>query len=178
MLAVGCLAAIVAASLNDRAIASGLVRELKLGILHHDTPDMWSGFQVENSQAAINIEAVLSPAVQFLGGTISPVIGASIATGGGTSNVYLDARWHYTFSNGVFFGVGIGGTVHDGQLNLDDVNRKALGSRLLFHIPAEIGYRFDNNNSVSLYFEHISNAGTADFNEGLDRIGIRYGYTF
>jgi hypothetical protein len=31
---------------------------------------------------------------------------------------------------------------------------------------------------VSVYFEHTSNAYTEKFNEGLDRIGVRYGYRF
>ena len=49
---------------------------------------------------------------------------------------------------------------------------------MLFHIPAELGYRFDGNNSVSVYFEHMSNADTQDNNQGLDRLGVRYGYRF
>ena len=49
---------------------------------------------------------------------------------------------------------------------------------MLFHIPAEIGYRLDTHNSVSVYFEHTSNAYTATYNEGMDRIGVRYGYRF
>jgi hypothetical protein len=55
---------------------------------------------------------------------------------------------------------------------------KALGSRVLFHIPVEIGLRFDDHNSLSVYFEHTSNGYTQDFNEGLDRLGVRYGYRF
>ena len=49
---------------------------------------------------------------------------------------------------------------------------------MLFHIPAEIGLRLDAHNSVSVYYEHTSNAYLADFNEGMDRLGVRYGYRF
>jgi hypothetical protein len=31
---------------------------------------------------------------------------------------------------------------------------------------------------VSVYFEHTSNANLARYNEGLDAIGVRYGYRF
>ncbi|MEZ5854286.1 MAG: acyloxyacyl hydrolase [Hyphomicrobiaceae bacterium] len=55
---------------------------------------------------------------------------------------------------------------------------KPLGSRLLFHFPAELGWRWDGHNSLSIYFEHISNGYTQDYNEGLDAIGVRYGYRF
>ena len=107
-----------------------------------------------------------------------PAIGASINSGGQTSHAYIDARWQYETPSGIFFGLGVGAAVHDGNLEATDPDRKALGSRVLFHIPLELGYRFDPHNSFSLYFEHTSNAYTQDVNEGLDRIGIRYGYRF
>ena len=79
---------------------------------------------------------------------------------------------------GIFFALGLGAAVHDGNLAPTEADRKALGSRILFHIPAEIGWRWDGHNSVSLYFEHISNGYTQTYNEGLDAIGVRYGYRF
>ena len=128
--------------------------------------------------ADINIEAIFSPSVPFLGGTISPALGGSISTIGATSDVYLDARWQMEMGRGIFLGLGLGGAVHNGQLQLEDWDRKALGSRVLFHIPVEIGYRLDEHNSLSAYFEHMSNAYTVDPNEGMDRLGVRYGYRF
>lgn len=155
-----------------------MFHELKFGLLDHDTPNLWSGFRAEPDSVALNFEALFSPYLALLGGTIRPALGASINTAGETSNIYLDARWQYEFDNGVFVGFGLGGTVHDGQLYLIDADEKALGSRVLFHIPLEIGYRLDAHSSLSAYFEHMSNAYTADFNEGLDRVGARYGYRF
>lgn len=162
----------------ELAAAGSLVDELKLGVLWHDVPGLWSGFQAEPNSADINIEALLSPSVAFLGGTIRPAIGGSISTVGATSDGYIDARWQYETPCGIFFGLGLGAAVHNGQLKLEDWDRKALGSRVLFHIPAEIGYRFDEHNSLSAYFEHMSNAYTVDPNEGMDRLGVRYGYRF
>lgn len=160
--------------------AEGLVREIRGGVLAHDVSNLRSGFRTENDAVAINIEALLSSSFRLLGGTIRPAIGASIATEGGTSNAYLDARWEFETPTGIFFSLGLGGTVHNGETKLLAPNQtdKALGSRLLFHIPVEIGYRFDRHNSLSIYFEHMSNAGTRDENEGLDRLGVRYGYRF
>lgn len=154
------------------------MHELKFGVLAHDVSDLWSGFNVESDPVAINLEAVLAPSVVFLGGTIRPAIGGSIAIEGGTSTAYLDARWTVESPSGVFFSLGLGAAIHDGQTELDDLDKKALGTRLLFHIPAEIGVRFDAHNSLSVYFEHHSNANTSDINEGLDRIGVRYGHRF
>ncbi len=160
------------------AFADGLVDELKIGVLAHDVPDLWSGFQAEPDAADINVETIFSPSVAFLGGTIRPALGASINTEGYTSNVYLDARWQLEMNSGVFLGLGVGAAVHDGQLKLKNLDEKALGSRVLFHIPVELGYRFDAHNSLSAYFEHMSNAYTVDPNEGMDRLGVRYGYRF
>jgi lipid A 3-O-deacylase len=160
------------------ALAGPFIDEFKIGVLWHDVPDLWSGFRAEPNSADVNIEALLSPSLVFLGGTIRPAIGGSISTIGATSDVYVDARWQYETPSGIFFGLGLGAAVHDGQLQLDDWDRKALGSRVLFHIPAEVGYRFDDHNSLSAYFEHMSNAYTVSPNEGMDRLGIRYGYRF
>jgi lipid A 3-O-deacylase len=171
-------ALIACAAGASAAAAEPFVNELKLGILDHDVPDLWSGFRAEPNSVDINIEAILSPSVMFMGGTIRPAVGGTINTEGATSHAYIDARWQYETPSGIFFGLGLGAAIHNGQLELEDWDRKALGSRVLFHIPVEIGYRFDAHNSLSAYFEHTSNAYTVDPNEGMDRLGIRYGYRF
>lgn len=158
--------------------ADGLVSEVKVGVLAHDVPDLWSGFQREEDSFDINAELLLSPSAIFLGGTLRPAAGVSVNTAGDTSFAYLDARWQYDFDGGMFFATGIGAAVHDGDLELEDVDRKALGSRVLLHFPVELGYRIDDHNSLSVYFEHFSNGYTQDANEGMDNLGIRYGYRY
>jgi lipid A 3-O-deacylase len=160
------------------ALAEGFVHELTIGALSHDVPDLWSRFRRETVSADINIEAQLSPSMALFMGTLRPAIGGSINTDGQTSHAYIDARWTYEAPSGLFLGLGLGGAVHDGNTDKSDPSRKALGSRLLFHIPLELGYRLDAHNSVSAYFEHTSNAYTQTYNEGMDRLGIRYGYRF
>ena len=150
--------------------------ELRGGVLAHDVPGLWSGFRLE-SGVDINAE-LLGPGVAFLGGTLRPAIGGSVNTAGYTSKAYLDARWEIDLRYGVFFGLGLGAAIHDGNLDPTEPDRKALGSRVLFHIPFELGYRFDERQSISVYFEHMSNGSLADHNEALDSIGIRYGYRF
>lgn len=162
----------------DRAAAAGIVHELKGGVLAHDVPDLWSGFRLEDNAADINLEASFTPTLPFLFGVLRPAIGATINTRGDTSHAYLDARWEIDLPARLFFATGLGVAVHDGETGPVAADKKALGSRVLFHIPIEIGLHLDNHNSLSIYFEHISNAYTQDFNEGLDRIGVRYGYRF
>jgi len=175
--ALAALVWLLAAS-SDLVVAQSLVHELKLGVLHHDTPGLWSGFQRERTAADINVELILSPGFAFLGGTIRPAIGGSVNTRGDTSKGYLDARWQIESPAGLFLGLGIGVAVHDGHTAPSDADRKALGSRVLFHFPVEAGLRLDARSSVSIYFDHVSNGYTQRFNEGLDTIGLRYGYRF
>ena len=158
--------------------AQSLIDEVKLGILYHDAPNLWSGFRLEREAADINLEVLFRPSFPLLIGSIRPVIGGSVSTLGDTSHAYAGLRWQVEMPLGLFFGLGLGAAVHDGYTLPDKVDRKALGSRALFHIPAEIGWRFDGRNSISVYFEHTSNASLARHNEGMDRIGLRYGYRF
>lgn len=160
--------------------AGEAIHSIYLGVLAHDVPDLWSGFQVESDAADINFEVQFAPALSLLGGTIRPAVGGTVNTRGDTSHAYIDARWQYDCPSGIFFGIGLGAAVHDGEIGGKgaDPDMKWLGSRVLFHIPAEIGMHLDEHQDVSVYFEHTSNANTQTYNEGMDRLGIRYGYRF
>jgi hypothetical protein len=172
------LVGVLIAAAPEPLLAEGLIYELKIGGLYHDVPDLWSGFQLEKRSLDVNVEALFGPNVQLPWGTLRPAAGATINTVGATSKAYIDARWMLEGASGLFLSLGIGAAVHDGKLAPTDPDRKALGSRLLFHFPAEIGWRFDEHNSLSVYFEHVSNGYTQDYNEGLDALGARYGYRF
>ncbi len=172
------LAAGVIALSTVPSSAGGFVRELKAGALAHDVDGLWSGFSLEREAVDLNVEVILSPSLPFLWGAIRPALGGTLNVHGDTSHAYLDARWEVDTPSGIFFAVGLGAALHDGHLDPDALDRKALGSRVLFHIPVEIGYRLDGHNSLSVYFEHLSNAGLADVNEGIDFLGVRYGYRF
>jgi len=162
---------------NGGMIGAGLLQQLKFGVLAHDVGDLWSGFNREEG-VDLNIEAVFSPSLTIFGGTLRPALGGSINTAGDTSKGYLDLLWQYNFSTGIFFVSGLGAAIHDGKLHASTTGRKALGSRVLFHIPIELGYFISQRTTLSIYFDHISNAYTARENEGLDTLGVRFGYVF
>ena len=156
------------------AAQDSFIHELRGGLLAHDV-HLWAARGVEDG-VTFNGEVAFSPSIDLLGGKIRPAAGASITTQDGTSYVYADARWEWA-GPVWFFGLGLGGAVHDGS-HYGSANEKALGSRVLFHIPAEIGWQFTEKNRVSLYFEHVSNGFTSDRNEGLDNIGVRLSHRF
>ena len=78
----------------------------------------------------------------------------------------------------LYFDASLGGAVHDGHIDTQRLDRKALGSRVLFRESVEIGYGWNASQSISFMFDHISNANLGRRNEGLDTYGVRYGQKF
>lgn len=177
LIGLSALAYAAAAHAQEIAPPSPSRFEIKGGILAHDVPGLWSGFSLEKG-IDLNVEMLFGQGMPFLGGTIRPAIGGSVNFEGYTSKGYVDARWEVDLPHRLFFGLGIGAAIHDGKLEPTNADRKALGSRVLFHVPIEIGLRLDERQSISVYFEHTSNGNTAAYNEALDNIGLRYGLKF
>lgn len=168
-----CFPSVLGAEAEQRP---GVLHELKIGVLGHDIDGLWSGSNRE-SGVDVNCEARFSPSLHLLGGTLRPAVGASVNTHGDTSKLYLDGIWQYDGSKRFFFAVGLGIAVHNGEKRLVSEDQKALGSSTLFHIPLEIGYRLNQKLSLSIYFDHVSNAEMSGENEGLDTLGLRLGYS-
>jgi opacity protein-like surface antigen len=164
------------------AVAQGVdlpllgISEVKLGALYHDVPGLWSGFSLERPAADVNFEVLLLPWAYTFGGSLRPALGTTVNYNGDTSKAYADLRWEIEAQSGLFFALGMGAAVHDGQLDAANPDRKALGSRVLFHPSAELGYRFDGVNSISIFADHMSNGFTERYNDGMDTLGIRFGH--
>jgi hypothetical protein len=152
------------------------VSEIKIGAQEHDTPGLWSGFNLERAAADANFELLFAPWAGTFGGYLRPAIGATVNFNGDTSKAYADLRWEIEAPWGAFFALGLGAAIHDGHLGADAPNAKALGAPVLFHPSVELGYRLDNGLSVSLFADHMSNAFSRRYNEGMDSVGVRAGY--
>jgi len=159
-----------------------LFSEIRGALLYHDAGVFGGG---KEQGVDVNTE-VLFRSFSFMDdiGAPRPHVGLSINTEGNTSQLYTGLTWQFDnvlFDN-VFVNLSLGLVVHTGKLttNADDEKgkRKELGSRLLFRESLEFGYVFNNRHSVSLMLDHISNANTSSNNEGLDGLGVRYGYRF
>ncbi len=149
-----------------------------MGVLVHDVDNLWSHSRKEDG-VDLNAELILAyPDWQLLAGRIHSNLGASVNTQGDTSKVYGGLLWEYQFDSGIFLNLGLGGAVHDGRLDTDRDDTKSLGSRILFRIPIEIGYAAKRHHRISIMFDHISNGYLANPNQGLDTLGLRYGYRF
>jgi len=164
----------VASASAQSTPSPGPIEEIKAGALAHDVPGGISGHQREHG-VDLNLELVFSPSVNLLSGTLRPALGGTANFEGYTSQVYAYGRWERDFASGFFTATGVGGSWNNGELRLVSYSRKALGSHLLFHLPFEFGWWLSPRTSLSLYYDHMSNAYLARDNEGLDTLGLRCG---
>ena len=109
-------------------------------------------------------------------------IGGTVNLDGKTSYGYVDGLWTVNF-NRAFAEVFFGGLVHNGPLqNPADPKANALGCRELYHLGADLGYRFDQHWSVIASFEHGSDGepllSSCHHNRGLNVTGLAVGYAF
>jgi lipid A 3-O-deacylase len=154
------------------------LHEIRAGLLDHDTNNLWSGSSYEGG-IDVSAEIIFTPAYGLWQGHIRPNAGFSINSKGDTSKIYAGGVWQYLWKNGCILDIGAGLALHDGETdNPEAVARKELGSRVLLHFSLELGYSLSARSRLFFMFDHISNGYTADPNEGLDTLGIRYGYLF
>ena len=162
----------------EKPSGAGILYGVRLGLLAHDVGGLWSHSRTEGG-ADINAEIVFGkPSLRLLSGAILPNLGVSINSQGGTSKAYGGLLWEFLFDTGLFANSGVGLAIHNGQLESDDANKKQLGSRVLFRVPIEFGFTIYERHRISILFDHISNAYLASPNEGLDTLGVRYGFQF
>jgi lipid A 3-O-deacylase len=156
---------------------ANLFSEIRVGLQAHDVPIFSTRIE---SGVDINGEILFtSPHVLHFLGNPRPHFGFSANTGGGMSQVYAGLSWEFRLWSGLFAGFSLGGALHTGPLHDSfPQTEKAFGSRGLFRESIEFGWSFDEHNRISLMIDHISNAGLASPNPGMETVGVRYGYRF
>jgi lipid A 3-O-deacylase len=168
---------------RDAVAQTGLIDEVKIGVLYHDIGFL--GHHVETGQDA-NLEVLFtSPSFLRIIGSPRPDLGADINDAGNTSDAYFGLTWTikplqllYGGDDRVFLSGSLGGAYQTGYIDHAPPGRKRLGSPVLFHLSAELGYQLTPVVSVSAYLGHISNANTFRHNAGITSAGARLGFKF
>jgi len=162
----------------DDPSARGLIREIRCGVAAHDVDGLWSGSSREKGPD-FHAEAIFDrPLFRLFTATAYPDVGASVNTHGDTSKIFGGLLLQWEPSGPFFFSTGMGLVLHNGKRDTASTDRKSLGSRVLFRIPVEIGYAITRRHRIMMLFDHVSNAYLASPNEGMDTLGIVYGYRF
>ena len=176
---------------DEKSKTKDLFSEIRFGAFLHDT----GPFSASDEEGVdVNLEMLFGPpkSLAFIWSP-RPHLGISYNSSGDTSHAYTGLTWDWSFWDYYFVELGFGGMVHDGHLVGVDGESKSLGCRVLFRESFNAGYRFTKHHSLMLHFDHSSNASlckknTSDgttsgrhnvvLNEGLENVGIRYGYSF
>ena len=163
---------------NESGDSGGFLSEIKIGALAHDRGRV-SNNKEDGVTAHVELRFVSPDVLKFIGAPF-PHIGVNINTPGDTNSVWLGMVWEKQFGKGLFAGFSLGGAYHDGDndQNSAPLDRKELGCNPLFRLAVNVGWRFDKNHSIDLLLDHLSNAKLCDTNEGLENVGVRYGYRF
>lgn len=156
--------------------ALGIFSELRGGVLAHD----FGPFSHRKEEGVdINAEVLfISPDFMDIIWSPRPTVGGSFNSSGDTSQAYMGLTWEWDFLEQAFFSFFWGGAVHNGEKNANVPDKKDLGCRVLFRESIDLGWRFTGNHALMVHFDHISNAKICDENEGLESLGLRYGYRF
>lgn len=161
-----------------KADQDSILSEIRIGWLIHDVHVF--SFNRE-SGSDINAELLFVPVpfdwVETIGSP-RPHIGASINSAGHTSQIYAGFTWQWGLPKDFFVEAMLGGAAHNGNRRLENEDRKALGHHFLFRLGGAIGYHITERINISIMFDHISNSGLSDTNEGLENLGVRIGYRF
>ena len=158
-----------------------LVDEIHFGLHDHDTDLIGS----KKESGADFVVEVLSPQMVILGLAVGPrfLLGAAVNSAGQTNQIYVGAARSWDLfrdvlneDDAVFLEGTLGVTWHNGKIDVigtpEEQNWKSHGSRVLFRENIAVGYRFNAKWAVALNLNHISNAGLADPNEGMNDIGL------
>ena len=166
----------------------GVVSEIRGGILSHDVifPDRHdlkapNPFRNDRESGVdINGEVLFtSPELLSVLFSPRPHAGLMINTVGDTSSAYAGLTWDGKWDTGIFLEGFFGMAVHTGKLRNGNPERIEFGSRALFRLGGEVGWRWNDTHGVSLIWDHMSNGSIlSSKNQGIDNIGVRYGYNF
>ena len=150
--------------------------EIRIGALWHDQ----GPFSHRKERGYDGNLEILFTAPEFLNKIWGPRphMGISINSAGDTNQTYAGLTWERDFYEYYFANFSLGAGYHDGYKVTDLQDRKSLGCKLLFRESIDVGFRFQINHSIMAHLDHISNAKLCSTNEGLESVGIRYGYHF
>ncbi len=153
-----------------------ILSEIRIGALWHDQ----GPFSHKKEQGYDGNLEVLFTSPDFLKKIWAPRphIGMSLNSASDTNQAYLGLTWEWMFLGNYFANFSLGGAYHDGYKVTDLLDRKSLGCTILFRESLDFGYRFGGVHSIMAHLDHISNAKLCSTNEGLESVGIRYGYHF
>jgi hypothetical protein len=117
-------------------------------------------------------------------GTLRGYVFGSVNASGGLDFAAAGLAWRWRpprpLPRRLYLQLGLGGAAQDGDADPFQryPNRLDLGSRFLFEPEAMLGWSLSPRLAAELGWAHISNAGIAKHNPGMDDLGARLVFRF
>ncbi|MGE0741553.1 MAG: acyloxyacyl hydrolase [Hyphomonadaceae bacterium] len=185
------VAAFGAAMLMAPAANAG-VDEVHVGVMQHNI--CVTNCKNADKEDGPNVEFQVSfdsPTWLDWAASPQPYLIASVNTAGETSYAGFGLEWRWDFAENWALEPGVGYVIHDGETNNPFANgtpeaaafaeeHVLLGSEDLFRTSLALTYDFEGPWEAQVLFEHLSHGQILGNgrNQGLDNIGIRFGYQF
>jgi lipid A 3-O-deacylase len=168
------------------------VDEVHVGVMAHNI--CVTNCKNADKEDGPNVEFQISfdsPGFLHWAGSPQPYVMASVNTAGNTSFGGVGLEWRWNFADRWALEPGVGIVVHDGEVNNPYANgtpeaadfaedHVLLGSETLFRTSLALTHDFEGPWEMQILFEHLSHGQilASGRNQGLDEIGIRFGYQF
>ena len=165
--------------------AYGWLSEVRAGVLKHAIS---FGNKTKETGIDANLEVLfISPGWLKYIMSPRPHIGFSVnGSSNNTDYAYGGLTWEWLPWETMFIDFSFGVAGHNGK-HADDANsvfpsnvnrQREMGCSVSFRESLEIGFILAEHHGISVVWDHLSNGGLCSQNEGLDNLGIRYGYRF
>lgn len=168
------------------------VDEVHVGVMQHNI--CVTNCKNADKEDGPNVEFQVSfdsPGFLSWAASPQPYIMASINTAGETSFGGVGLEWRWNFADNWALEPGVGIVAHNGEVDNPFANgtpeaaefadeHVLLGSEVLFRTSIGLTYDFEGPWEVQGFFEHLSHGQilASGRNQGLDEVGIRFGYQF
>jgi len=156
----------------------GIITQMQVGILRHD-----AGVFGRHKEPGTDIDGEIRfLPISWLDFMASPRphIGFHYNLNGATNQIFAGITWEFWFWDNFFIDPSFGLSFNDDCcLDGGPTDTKQLGSHVLFREAVDLGWNFYGRHSISILLDHVSHGHIlASENEGLDSLGVRYGYRF
>ena len=186
LLGFGAMAQASAQDLLSPQPLAGVIDELRFGIQAHDVDyaalpfrvGEWKLNQIEDVSFDVLFTSPDLDASRWVGSP-RPELGATINLDGQESLAHLGLTWQLpVFDTPVYLEGSFGAAAHPGYNQNAPAGFKNFGCSLNFYERFGIGTRLGDHATATLTYEHSSNNGYCDANDGLSNFGLRVGWKF
>lgn len=168
------------------------IDEVHVGVMQHNicVTDCKNADKEDGPNVELQV-SFDSPGWLDWAGAPQPYLMASVNTAGNTSFGGFGLEWRWEFAEGWALEPGVGYVMHDGATNNLYPNGSPeaaafaeenvlLGSEDLFRTSLGLTRDFAGPWEAQVFFEHLSHGQILGEgrNQGLDQVGIRFGYQF